>query len=38
MLGDFVNKYIGLSVDNHEYIIDEIQTDIKMRLIKKIMK
>lgn len=38
MIGDFVNNYIGLSVDKYDYIIDEIQTDIKMRIIKKLIK
>jgi hypothetical protein len=38
MIGDFVDGYIGLSIHEHDYIIDEIHTDIKMRLTKKIMK
>ena len=35
MVGDFVRPYIGISLDDHDYLIDEIQTDIKVRIIKK---
>lgn len=36
LIGDFVHKYIEASLDEHDYFIDEIQTDIKVRLISKL--
>lgn len=36
MVGNFVRSYIDLSVDEHDYLIDEIQTDIRVRIIKKL--
>ena len=38
LVGDFVGNYIRMSMDDHEYLMDEIQTDIKMRILKKITK
>lgn len=36
MVGNFVRSYIDLSVDEHDYLLDEIQTDIRVRIIKKL--
>ena len=36
MIGNFVDDYIGLSTDSHDYLIDQIQTDIKVKIIKKL--
>lgn len=36
MVGNFVRQYIDLSLDEHDYLIDEIQTMIKVKLISKI--
>lgn len=36
IIGNFVRKYIDVSLDDHDYLIDEIQTDIKVRIINKL--
>lgn len=36
LVGNFTRKYLDLSLDDHDYLIDEIQTDIKVKLIAKI--
>lgn len=33
LVGDFVHDYISIGLDEHEYLFDEIQSDIKVRLI-----
>lgn len=38
LINDFVYDYIQLSLVEHDYLIDDIQTDIKIRIIKKIGK
>lgn len=36
LVGNFTRKYLDVSLDDHDYLIDEIQTDIKVKLIAKI--
>lgn len=36
MVGDFVKPYIDISLNDHEYLYDEIQTDVRVRILKKI--
>lgn len=36
LIGNFVRSYFDASVDDHDYILDEIQTAIKLRITKKI--
>lgn len=36
LIGDFVPSYIDLCVDSHDYILDEINTDIRLKIMKKI--
>lgn len=36
LVGDFYESYMRLCVDSHDYIIDELQTDIRIKIIKKI--
>jgi hypothetical protein len=36
MIGNFVLDYFKVSTDEHDYLLDEIHTDIKMRLVKKV--
>ena len=38
MVGDFVYEYIQKAIVDHDYIIDEIQTDIKTKIFKKMNK
>lgn len=38
LVGDFYSSYIGLCVDSHDYIMDEIQTEIRIKIINKISK
>ena len=38
MVGNFVREYMSLSINDHDYILDEIQTDIKIRIMKNIKK
>ena len=38
LVGDFYNSYMRLCVDSHDYIIDELQTEIRIKIIKKISK
>lgn len=35
LAGDFVDRYTRLCFYDHDYLIDEIHTDIKMKLLKK---
>jgi len=37
LIGDFFESYIKLCVNSHEYIIDELQTDIRIKLLNKII-
>lgn len=36
LVGDFVSQYIDVSVTGHDYLVDEILTDIKTKLAKKL--
>lgn len=36
LLGNFVDKYLHVIQDDYEYILDEIQTEVKLKLMKKI--
>jgi len=38
LIGDFVEPYIELCVDTHDYILDELHTDIRLKIMKKIEK
>lgn len=38
MIGDFVPSYMELCVDSHDYIIDELHTDIRLKIMKKLQK
>lgn len=38
LVGDFYGSYMKLCVDSHDYIIDEIQTDIRIKIINKFSK
>lgn len=38
LVGNFVREYMSLSINDHDYILDEIQTDIKIRIMKNIKK
>ena len=38
LIGDFVPLYIKLCVDSHDYILDELHTDIRLKIMKKIEK
>ena len=38
LIGNFVPPYINLCVDSHEYILDELHTAIRLRIMKKIEK
>jgi len=38
LIGDFVPSYINLCVDSHDYILDELHTDIRLKIMKKIEK
>lgn len=35
IIGNFVNPYISVSLDDHDYLIDEILTDIKVSITNK---
>jgi len=35
IIGNFVSSYISISLDDHDYLIDEIQTDIKVSITNK---
>lgn len=37
IIGNFVTEYFKIITDEYDYVLDEVQTDVKMRLIKKIM-
>lgn len=37
MVGNFVHDYIRVGLDEHEYLFDEIQTDIKVRFLNIII-
>lgn len=34
--GDFFRPYISICVDDHDYIIDELQTEIRIKILNKI--
>ena len=36
--GDFVRMYVDICIDDHEYIVDDIYTKIKTKLIKNYVK
>lgn len=36
LIGNFVPAYIDLCVDSHDYILDELHTDIRLKIMKKI--
>lgn len=36
LIGSFVTPYINLCVDSHDYLIDSLQTDIRMKILDKI--
>lgn len=38
LIGNFVPAYIDLCVDSHDYILDELHTDIRLKIMKKIEK
>ena len=38
LIGNFVPAYINLCVDSHDYILDELHTDIRLKIMKKIEK
>jgi len=38
LIGDFFDSYIKLCVDSHDYILDDLQTDIRLKIMKKIEK
>lgn len=38
MIGDFFNSYISLCVDSHDYILDDLHTDIRIKIMKKLEK
>ena len=38
LVGDFYSSYMRLCVDSHDYVIDELQTEIRIKIIKKISK
>lgn len=38
LVGNFVSPYIDLCVDSHDYIIDSLQTDIRLKIFDKISK
>ena len=33
LMNDFYRSYVGLCVDSHDYIIDKIQTDIRIKIL-----
>jgi len=37
LTGNFVTKYLELIVDSYNDVLDEIQTDVRLKLMKKIM-
>jgi hypothetical protein len=36
LLGNFVEEYVNLINEDYDYVLDEIQTDVKMKLMKKL--
>lgn len=38
LIGDFYNNYLNICIDSHDYIMDELQTDIRIRIMKKLDK
>lgn len=37
LIGDFVKNYLDIVIDIHDYILDSIYTEIKTRILKKVM-
>lgn len=35
MLGNFVDSYFQIVIDEYDYILDEVQTDVRLKLLKK---
>lgn len=35
MIGDFYSSYMGLCINEHDHVIDELQTEIRQKIIKK---
>lgn len=38
LIGDFYEQYMEMCMDSHDYIIDELQTDIRIKILNKITK
>lgn len=38
LIGDFYRPYISMCVDSHDYIIDELQTEIRVKILDRIKK
>lgn len=38
MIGNFIGNYLSPATDEHDYIIDEIQTEVKTKFLKKMLK
>lgn len=38
LIGDFVDDYIGLCIDQHDHVFDELQTEIRQKIINKIVE
>lgn len=38
LIGNFVHDYIDLCIDSHDYIIDSLHTDIRLKIFDKISK
>lgn len=36
LIGDFYRPYISMCVDSHDYIIDELQTEIRIKILNKL--
>lgn len=36
LVGNFISDYFNACIDEHDYLFDDIQTDIKTRILKKI--
>lgn len=36
LIGDFYRPYISMCVDSHDYIIDELQTEIRIKILSKL--
>lgn len=38
LVGDFYNNYIDICIDSHDYIMDELQTSIRIKIMKNLDK